>query len=194
MPYTNSLIDAAWHTADTYFKHDASGHDIEHTKRVHHAAMKICLEEDGLPQKTELIAILHDVGDHKLDVDSGMEAFSKLTAQFPTITDLLNEVQSECVRISFSKGGKPQTIEGRIVQDADRLDSIGAIGIARCFMFAGDRGHRLTGDGQSAVQHFYDKLLKIKDTLHTRTAIKEAERRHDFLVRFLDELYQDMQL
>ncbi|NJP37235.1 HD domain-containing protein [Alkalicoccus luteus] len=186
------LINEAWKTAELYFSGDSSGHDIDHSRRVHKLALHLCHAEGGKSSITELIAILHDIGDHKLDSDKGTELIRQLGYRFPAKAGILHEVLEECARISFSKGGIPLTLEGKIVQDADRLDSIGAIGVARCFMFAGNRGHRLTDDRRSAVQHFYDKLLKIKDTLHTDRARQEAERRHAFLNLFLNELEQDL--
>ena len=87
--------------------------------------------------------------------------------------------------VSFSKnrGKRPDTIEGKIVQDADRLDAIGAIGIARTFAFGGERGRPL----DDSIRHFHDKLLLLKDEMNTDSGRKVAESRHAFLVAFLEE-------
>ena len=87
--------------------------------------------------------------------------------------------------VSFSKnrGKKPDTIEGKIVQDADRLDAIGAIGIARTFAFGGGRGRPL----DDSIRHFHDKLLLLKDEMNTDLGRKLADSRHAFLVAFLEE-------
>lgn len=101
---------------------------------------------------------------------------------------------------SFSLGKSPETLEAQVVQDADRLDAIGAVGIARCFLTGGSMGsamfhgedpfaeERALDDRAYAVDHFYLKLLTLKETLHTDAARREAQRRHDFMLAFLDEL------
>ena len=87
--------------------------------------------------------------------------------------------------VSFSKNGlsKPGTIEGMIVQDADRLDAIGAVGIARTFAYGGEHGRSL----DSSIDHFHEKLLRLKDGMNTATARKMAESRHAFLEEFLKQ-------
>ena len=94
--------------------------------------------------------------------------------------------------VSFSKnrGRRPETIEGMIVQDADRLDAIGAIGIARTFAFGGEHKRSI----EDSVQHFYDKLLLIKDELNTGAAKKEADKRHAFLEAFIAELNDEIRV
>ena len=92
--------------------------------------------------------------------------------------------------VSFSKnrGKHPETLEGKIVQDADRLDAIGAVGIARTFSYGGHKGRPLT----DTVQHFHDKLLLLKDEMNTETAKQIAESRHQFLITFLKELEKEL--
>jgi uncharacterized protein len=82
---------------------------------------------------------------------------------------------------------RPKTLEGKIVQDADRLDAMGAIGIARTFAFGGERGRSI----EDSVQHFYDKLLLLKDEMNTEAGRRMAEERHNFMERFLVELKQE---
>ena len=91
--------------------------------------------------------------------------------------------------VSFSKnrGVQPETTEGKIVQDADRLDAMGAIGIARTFAFGGERGRSI----EDSVQHFYDKLLLLKDEMNTEAGRQMAEERHDFMEQFLVELKKE---
>ena len=92
--------------------------------------------------------------------------------------------------VSFSKnrGKHPESLEGKIVQDADRLDAIGAVGIARTFSYGGHKGRSLT----DTVQHFHDKLLLLKDKMNTETAKQMAESRHQFLITFLKELEKEL--
>ena len=100
-------------------------------------------------------------------------------------------------QVSFSKGNKPTTIEAEIVQDADRLDAIGAVGIARCFAYGGSVGNILynpydNSKDASSVQHFYDKLFKLKDLMNTESAKKIALRRHEYMESFIEEFYQEV--
>lgn len=92
------------------------------------------------------------------------------------------------VSFSQNRGKRPETIEGKIVQDADRLDALGAVGIARTFAYGGEHGRSM----EESVQHFYDKLLLIKDELNTDTARKIAEKRHAFLKDYLAELREEL--
>ena len=93
--------------------------------------------------------------------------------------------------VSFSKNRdkRPATPEGRIVQDADRLDALGAVGIARTFAYGGEHGRPL----EESVQHFYDKLLLLKDGMHTAEAKRIAQERHTFLADFLHRIEKEME-
>ena len=91
------------------------------------------------------------------------------------------------VSFSQNKGKAPDTLEGMVVQDADRLDAMGAIGVARTFAYGGEHGRSL-GD---SIQHFYDKLLRLKALMNTETGRKMAERRHAFLEAFLEEYLEE---
>jgi len=100
-------------------------------------------------------------------------------------------------QVSFSKGNKPTTIEAEIVQDADRLDAIGAVGIARCFAYGGSVGSILynpydNSKDASSVQHFYDKLFKLKELMNTKTAKEIALKRHQYMENFIEEFYQEV--
>ena len=100
----------------------------------------------------------------------------------------IDDIEKICQAInsvSFSKnrGKRPESIEGKIVQDADRLDAIGAIGIARTFAYGGEHGRSM----ESSIQHFYEKLLLLKDELNTEAARKMAKERHEYMESFLEE-------
>ena len=136
--------------------------------------------------------MLHDVDDHKLfhtENNANARAFLESVQldqnQIDRICELMNG-------ISFSKnrGVRPETLEGKIVQDADRLDAIGAIGIARTFAFGGERKRPLS----ATVQHFYDKLLLLKDEMNTAEGKRIAELRHQLMVDFLYELNNEMHI
>ena len=105
---------------------------------------------------------------------------------------ILDEIERICkavntVSFSQNRGKRPDSLEGMIVQDADRLDAIGAIGIARTFAFGGEHGRPL----KATIQHFQDKLLLLKDEMNTETAKKIAESRHLFMVNFLQEFDEE---
>ena len=102
------------------------------------------------------------------------------------MTDRICEVINS-VSFSQNKDRRPETIEAEVVQDADRLDAIGAIGVARTFAYGGEHGRPL----EDSVQHFHDKLLLLKNLMNTETGKKLAEKRHAFLEEFLKELREE---
>jgi uncharacterized protein len=191
---------------------DATGHDWYHVDRVRRNALHICKEERfGDPFVIEMASLLHDIPDEKLNktVELGR---AKLESFFKTIP-VPDEVKEHIIQIIDSisyKGGrktKLKTIEAKIVQDADRLDAIGAIGIARAFAYGGKKGQPIFDpavqvreeisleeyrNGKStSIHHFYEKLLKLKDLLNTETAKKIAEKRQEMMLSFLDQFYQE---
>ena len=168
------------------FSENADGHGVDHAKRVFHNAMRIADQyPDANREWIALASLLHDADDHKLfqtENNSNTRCFLKdngiSAADADQICTIINSV-------SFSKnrGKTPQTIEGRIVQDADRLDAIGAIGIARTFAFGGSHGRPL----DDSISHFHEKLLLIKDLMNTPEAREIAEERHALMEQFLTE-------
>ena len=105
-------------------------------------------------------------------------------------SDMIERICDVINGVSFTKnrGKRPETLEGKIVQDADRLDAMGAIGIARTFAYGGKCGRPL----ESSLQHFYDKLLLLKDELNTQEAKKIAEIRHEYMQGFLNEIQEEI--
>lgn len=190
------MIQKAMEYAKDVFSGDSSGHDFYHTLRVYHMALRIAREEGADLQVVSLAALLHDVDDRKLSPktwENKDRAVSFLQSQgveeekIRFIVEIIGE-------ISFSSGkGIPVSLEGKCVQDADRLDALGAIGIARTFAFGGSRGrdiHDPTGsDPQTSVRHFYDKLLLLKDRMNTPSGRRLALERDRFMRAFLDEFY-----
>jgi uncharacterized protein len=178
------------------FHDDATGHDYYHMERVARTANQIAMNEKADIFICEAAALLHDVGDPKLFEQpeknvKAMNSFLKsigLTAeQIAFLNQIINEV-------SFSKGVQiPATIEGRIVQDADRIDAIGAIGIARTFAYGGANQQMIhhDTDKNTSIQHFYDKLLKLYDLLHTTKAKEMAVSRQRFMEQYLEQFYKE---
>ncbi|TQS74370.1 HD domain-containing protein [Ornithinibacillus gellani] len=177
------------------FQDDASGHDFFHMKRVAHTAGKLAETEGADRFICTAAAWLHDVGDKKLFQDP-LQAIQSMkdflvSIQMPRST--IQEIEHIIANVSFSKGNIPHSIEGKIVQDADRMDAIGAIGIARTFAYGGAKGnliHHPTNPSAS-IQHFYDKLLKLKDQLNTAAAKTMASSRHQFMETFLEQFLQE---
>ncbi|WP_114166012.1 HD domain-containing protein [Exiguobacterium sp. TNDT2] len=165
---------------------DHTGHDMAHLDRVRRLAMHLAEGEavDGVVLM--LAALLHDVEDEKLGREAGLVARHLDTLALDP--DRRAHVLTIIGETSFSKQTDPSTRESAILQDADRLDAIGAIGIARTFQFAGSRGSSLYGenDPTSAVAHFDAKLLRLADGMHTERARQIARERHAFMLTFLD--------
>lgn len=190
---------------------ETSGHDWWHIVRVCHSAESIATEEGANTFICIMAALLHDMADEKLNEDpkkADLEVKEWLYAK-----DLTQEQADHILditrTISFKGGhGKALTdLEAKIVQDADRLDAIGAIGIARCMAYSGHKG-RLIYDpnmtprenmtqeeyrnGQdTAIMHFYEKLLTLKDRMNTTFGKKLAQQRHEFLLTYLEQFYEE---
>ena len=186
------LISEAIQYVSEILGNNSGGHDTAHSLRVYKNALKIAEKESGCNLTVvSLAAILHDADDHKLfnhENNENARAFLKANGISDDMTD---EICSVINSVSFSKnrGKKPQTLEGMIVQDADRLDALGAIGIASTFAYGGEHGRSI----EESVQHFYDKLLVLKDELNTEAARVIAVKRHEFLEAYIAELNEEVQ-
>lgn len=192
------MINRAMEYARKIFAGDASGHDFDHTLRVFNMATTIAAEEKADLKAVQLAALLHDVDDRKLspltyeNKDNAVRFLQENGMDQGKIQYIVEIIS----QISFSAGnGAPTTLEGKCVQDADRLDAIGAIGIGRAFAFGGTRGRRMHDpageDRTSTIQHFYDKLLLLKDLMNTETGKVLACQRHRFMEEFLRQFYAE---
>ena len=169
------------------FAGNSDGHDLDHSLRVYSNAMTIAeTESDCNIEVVALAALLHDADDHKLfDTEENSNAVSFLKSngvdneEIEFIVRIINSVS-----FSKNKGQKPDSLEGMIVQDADRLDAMGAIGIARTFAYGGKHGRSL----ESSIDHFHEKLLLLSDGLNTSKAREMAAPRHTFLESFIEQL------
>lgn len=190
-----------------------SSHDIAHTQRVVTSAKKICEKEKADYEIVVTAAWLHDCvvlpKNHHDRKSSSKLAAKKavdflLETSFPKIK--LKGVHHAIEAHSFSAGIMPETPEAKIVQDADRLDALGAIGIARCFMVGGQLNRplyhpddpfcesRKPDDSEWTLDHFYQKLFKLTETLNTESAKKEAEERIRFMKSFLEQLKSEVRI
>ena len=179
-------IDAAKEYIERLFAGNADGHGLDHSMRVYKNAMLLAETEPTADRFiVALSALLHDSDDYKLfqtENNANARSFLKSANVDRETTDRICEVINS-VSFSKNKGKKPEIIEGKIVQDADRLDAIGAIGIARTFAFGGKHNRSL----ESSIDHFHEKLLLLKDMLNTEKAKELAENRHRFMEQFLKE-------
>lgn len=206
------VIENAIKYVKQIFADDCSGHDYHHTMRVYRLAMQIAEQENADMLIVQLAALLHDVDDVKLSPEthdtkknavrfmknSGVD--DKVIASVCKIIDEVSFVGTDSV--------VPSTLEGKCVQDADRLDAIGAIGIARTFAYGGSKGRRIhdpdikpmtnmnkadynQNHNSTSINHFYEKLLLLKDMMNTETAKKMAMHRQavmkEYLVEFMAE-------
>lgn len=189
-----------------------TGHDWHHTDRVRRLALTIARAEGADPEIVELAAILHDVDDFKFSGDEHAAArYARRTlAELGYDAERAEHVASIVDTLSF-KGANVDdamaSVEGRCVQDADRLDALGAIGIARCFAYGGHKGRPIYEPGErtqhhgsidayrmstsSGVGHFYEKLLLLKDRMKTPTGRRLAQDRHAFMERYLERFFAE---
>lgn len=192
------LIKTQEYIKETFLR-EGTGHDYYHIERVVINSRKILQTEKADGFLVELAAWLHDLGDHKLHngVDKSEELINAFLNSLVVEQRIIDRVIEIVSQVSFSKGNRPSSIEAEIVQDADRLDAIGAIGIARCFAYGGSKHRILYSPDEkekesSSIQHFYDKLLKIKGLINTESAKLIAARRHSFMEEYLAEFYREV--
>ena len=191
---------------------EGSGHDWFHIERVYNLAKYIAKKENADSFIVEMTALLHDIDDWKFSNTN--ETKTTVTENFLQSINIDDDSFKKIIKIiqtmSF-KGGvvdsTQHTIEGKVVQDADRLDAIGAIGIARTFAYGGNKNrimydpainpidfnslNEVKNTENHTINHFYEKVLKLKDLMNTNTAKELAERRHKFMETFLDEFYYE---
>ena len=188
------IEDARAYVSD-FFAGDASGHDAWHTMRVHNLAARLAREEGAHEDVVELAALLHDVDDAKLSPDTSDDLANARTfmRQHGVADDDAQAVLAAIREVSFSKNGgaAPSSLESACVRDADRLDAIGAIGVARAFAYGGAHGRALhdptNADSATTIQHFYDKLLLLEGMMATDAGRCAAHHRDAYLRGFLEE-------
>ncbi len=190
---------------------DASGHDWWHIVRVCALARTIAREEGADAFICELAALLHDLADAKIagDEETGLARVRGWLVEHGADAETVAHVMEIIATMSFGGGAKPpmRTLEGRVVQDADRLDALGAVGIARAFAYGGSRGRLLYdptvppqayvsaaeyhASAAPTINHFYEKLLLLKDHMNTAYARRLAQERHRFMEAFLAEFFAE---
>ena len=206
-----SIIDSALEYVEETFKTDYSGHDYFHTLRVFKMATNIAIKEKADLKIVQLAALLHDVDDIKLSPEThkNKDKARRFLADNNVNDDDIETICRVIDEISYKGNDSvtPETLEGKCVQDADRLDAIGAIGIARTFAFGGNH-NRVMHDPDikpntdmnaeeyhshvsTTINHFYEKLFKLKDLMNTDVAKNIAQKREkymeDYISEFMDE-------
>jgi len=213
MDYKQQTLTKAYEFAKQELSMAEPGHDWWHAVRVKNMALKIAKTEGGDVLIIELSSLLHDIADSKFcseENNSGLKKVSKFLKTNITDDKINNQIIHIIKNISFSTfddSAKSNTVEFSVVQDADRLDAIGAIGIARTFSYGGYKKRVLYNpqippilnmttteykkNSAPTINHFYEKLLLLKDKMNTKTAQEIAKKRHDFLELFLEQFYAE---
>lgn len=190
---------------------DTSGHDWWHIHRVVQMTERITATEGANRFVCVMAALLHDVADEKLNdsKEAGMRKVTDWLDTQPIAEQDVDHIIEIISTMSYNGGNNPpvRTLEGQIVQDADRLDAIGAISIARVFMYSGHIGRPIhdpdipvrtsmtpeqyRNEKSSAINHFHEKLLKLKDMINTPSARIIAEERHQYMQEYVDRFYRE---
>ncbi len=185
------IIASAKDYIQDLFKNNSDGHDINHSIRVYQNALRIAERYPEIDlMVVSLASLLHDVDDHKLFHTENNENARAFLQSQQIGSDTIEFICEVINGVSFSKnkGNHPESMEGKIVQDADRLDALGAIGIARTFAYGGKVGRSL----ESSLQHFHNKLLLLKNEMNTEEARNIAELRHIYMKGFLTEINKEL--
>jgi len=204
---SDSVFDRIRRETDQYFRH--SHHDKSHVQRVYNLALKIAEGEKADLDIVKAAVLLHDIA-RALEDEGKIEDHAAVSARMAKkILENVDFPKQKAVEVAhcieahrFRKGKRAETLEARILQDADRLDILGAIGIARVFVRGGwgnmpiydpsiPPKKRYDGRSLTSVNHLYEKILKVKDTMNTKTAREIAEERHAFVREFLERLLRE---
>lgn len=221
MPMSESSSIESWDAWETRFQsflqkqlqETDAAHDRAHVERVVETARRLGREEDAEPAVVRPAAWLHDCvvlpKDHPRRANASREAAETARAFLAEAgypSRWLDPISHAIEAHSYSGSVSPRTREAKVVQDADRLDALGAIGLARCLTVGAELGHPLydpddpfcenrpPDDGSYTIDHFYTKLLRLPETMQTDAGRREANRRADFLETYLEQLANELGL
>lgn len=205
----NELIALTAAYVKEKFENEYSGHDWFHTLRVFRTATRIAEAEGADVETVQLAALLHDVDDRKLSPETYADKANARSFLFANNVDesRIDEICRIIGEISFAENCVPSTLEGKCVQDADRLDAIGAIGIARAFAYGGNHNRLMyhpdvkpnlnmsreeyVKSNSTTVNHFHEKLFKLTDMMNTDTAKSIAKERDAYMKAFIAEFLDE---
>ncbi|MBM3431351.1 MAG: HD domain-containing protein [Bacteroidetes bacterium] len=209
----SELIESIKNKIQNQFKDQEGSHDWQHILRVYNMALYLQSVEGGNREVIELAALLHDVSDHKYNggnFDAGWQVAKQVILDFGATEELANSVANVVKVVSFKGALVKDTdtsLEGKIVRDADRLDAIGAIGIARTFAYGGSKNQAIFLEDvppvlhvskeayfkakTHTINHFYEKLLLLTDRMETQTAKEIARERQHFMLSFLNQYFKE---
>ncbi|HLD02660.1 MAG TPA: HD domain-containing protein [Candidatus Nanoarchaeia archaeon] len=206
------IIEKAADFVKSKLENQGAGHDWWHVHQVWKLALKIAKKEKADKFIVQLGALFHDIADWKFndDADLGPKIAREFLSGMDVDENSIGEVCDIIKDISFKGAGVStpmKTLEGKIVQDADRLEALGAMGIARTFAYGGHKNFSIyepdikpvmhgsfeeyKSSKSSTINHFYEKLLLLKDRINTETGKKLAEKRHKFMERFLEQFFAE---
>lgn len=205
-----TIIELALEFARNFFEGESSGHDYFHTYRVYKNAEMLVKNIPGTDKEICLLgAILHDVDDDKISPETheNKDNARKFLGDNNYPQEKIDFLCKIIGDVSFSEKVKPESMEGKIVQDADRLDAIGAIGIARTFAYGGNKGREIYNpdikpdlnvskekykSGKTpTINHFYEKLLLLEGMMNTDVAKSFARKRTKFMENYLEEFFAE---
>lgn len=205
------IIEHALEYVKKLFENDYSGHDYFHTLRVYRMATRIAEQENANVELVQLAALLHDVDDIKFSPEThknkdNARGFLREKGVDEMMIDAICEMIGE-VSFAGTDTVVPRTLEGKCVQDADRLDAIGAIGIARAFAYGGSHnrvmyhpdskpnmnmsGEEYHNHVSTTINHFYEKLFRLKAMMNTNTAREIAEGRERYMRDYISEFMEE---
>jgi len=210
------LDQATWERlrerARKLYEANGTSHRLDHVERVLRLAERLAREEGADPEVVRVAALLHDIGRGEeartrgriCHAEYGAELARRILEEEGLPRDFIERVVRAIRRHRFRRGEPPETLEERVLFDADKLDSLGAVGIGRAFLFAGEVGARLHNPEvdlektepysaeDTAWREFKLKLSKIKDRLLTRSGRRLAEERHRFMEEFFERLNREV--
>lgn len=208
-----NIVDQVIEKIKGQFEGDSTGHDMHHIMRVFNMSRFIQETEGGDREIVELAALLHDISDHKFNggkLDEGGKVALQILAELnydKAKSKLVAYIVDNVSYKGANTSSEMNSLEGKIVQDADRLDAIGAIGVARTFAYGGNKGQPIYDPRKKAtlhnsfeeyansesntINHFHEKLLLLSDRLNTSTAKRIGKERHLFMEQFLEQFYKE---
>jgi uncharacterized protein len=210
-PLSARVLNAVLREAKAYFRNARGSHDWDHTERVYELCLRIGRKERADLEVLKLASLLHDIGREEEDRTNGRVCHAEKSAELAQRILRKQGIDKErcagavrCIETHRFRGRQvPDSLEGKILFDADKLDSIGAVGIGRAFLFAGEVGARLHDPNirvekthpytreDTAYREFLVKLSKVKDRIFTREGRKIARDRHRFMTEYFDRLHRE---